>query len=47
VVVGASGVDGIVPAMIENSVEDVPDPIEFLAETLNLYVVPAERPVLA
>ena len=37
--------DGIVAATIVNSVEVVPVPIELRAETLNLYVVPADRAV--
>ena len=45
VVVGVAGVDGIVEETIDNSVEVAPVPIEFLAETLNLYVVPAVNPV--
>ena len=38
VVVGAVGVEGIVAATIMNSVDKEPVPIEFLAETLNLYI---------
>lgn len=44
-VVGAAGVDVIVAATIENSPVVVPVPIELRAETLNLYVVPADSPV--
>jgi len=35
-VVGAAGVDGIVAATIESSVDKGPVPIELLAKTLNL-----------
>jgi hypothetical protein len=35
-VIGAAGVEGIVAATIENSADDIPVPIEVLADTLNL-----------
>ena len=43
--VGASGVDGIVAGIIENSADSFPNPTEFLAYTLNLYVTPTANPV--